>query len=93
MTEEDKFDPEKNPDIHAMVAKNPDTGEKQAIAYSVKEYHRMYVISLILLIAVIAAVIIAAIALIKFWPFLLKLDTGNWLTRLTLTCRECAACV
>lgn len=92
MTDE-KYDPEKDPDIHVEKATNPQTGERMAIAYSVKEYHRMYVISLVLLVAVIAAVIIAAIALIKFLPFLWKLDSGQWLSRIVLTCRECAACV
>lgn len=89
MTEDDS---EKNPDIHVEKATNPQTGEKMAIAYSVKEYHRMYVISLILLIAVIAAVIIAAIALVKFWPAILKVDQMNWISRLVLTCRECPVC-
>lgn len=79
-------------DIEVTKATNPYTGEKYAIAHSVKEYHRMYMISLVLLVATVVLGALLVVAIWKFLPFLMKLDTGQWLTRLVLTCRECAPC-
>lgn len=84
---------EKKDDIKVAKATNPVTGEKYAIAHSVLVQERMYKISLLLLVATIVVAVLLTLALWKFFPFILKIDQGNWLSRLVLTCRECAACI
>lgn len=85
---------EEKKDIESMEASvdTPEGKKNYVIGYSVELQRKIYTINKILIIVLVIGIIIALFIVWKFFPFALKLDEGQWLSRVILTCRECASC-